>query len=152
MAHTTLDRLFALEGVDIFTQSDVDDIAAVAAVAREQAYRKGERIYAEGDPGDALYVIVSGVVEAYHGGEHVLTLREKEAFGEVSLLDGSPRPTEMVASEDVTVLVIDRRDFLDLLSDRPELFAGIFRVVSGQLKRVLDLPRRMTGDIPKQGS
>ena len=39
---------------------DVDDLAAVAGVAKEQTFRKGERIYAEGDPGDALYVIVDG--------------------------------------------------------------------------------------------
>ncbi len=142
MSEATVKRLFALEGVEIFAQSDVDDLAAVAAVAREQSFRKGERIYSEGDPGDALYVIVSGAVEARRGGESVLILKEKEAFGEVSLLDGSPRPTDVVALEDTKVLVIDRRDFLDLVSDRPELLKGVFRVVAGQLKRVLDVARR----------
>ncbi|MBI3182168.1 MAG: cyclic nucleotide-binding domain-containing protein [Myxococcales bacterium] len=147
MSEATVKRMFALEGVEIFAQSDVDDLSAVAAVSREQTFRKGERIYSEGDPGDALYVILKGSVVALRGGEHVLTLREKEAFGEVSLLDGSPRPTDVVASEEVSVLVIDRRDFLDLVSDRPELLKGVFRAVSQQLKRVLDLPgRRNTGE------
>ncbi|MHB8874959.1 MAG: cyclic nucleotide-binding domain-containing protein, partial [Myxococcaceae bacterium] len=71
---------------------------------------------------------------------------------EVSLLDGSPRPNDAVAAEDVTVLVIDRRDFLDLISDRPELLKGVFRAVSRQLKVMLDLPaRRVTGEMPKVG-
>ncbi len=152
MSEATVKRMFSLEGVEIFAQSDVDDIAAVAALAREQRFRKGERIYAEGDPGDALYVILAGSVEAVRAGEHVLTLREKEAFGEVSLLDGSPRPTDVIAAEDLTVLVIDRRDFLDLISDRPELLKGVFRAVSRQLKVMLDLPaRRATGEVPRAG-
>ncbi len=137
MSEAIVQRMFALEGVEIFGQSDVDDIAAVAGVAREQRFRQGERIYAEGDPGDALYVIIHGSVDARRQGEHVLTLKAKEAFGEISLLDGSPRPTEIVAAEDVTVLVIDRRDFLDLISDRPELLKGVFRAVSRQFKAVL---------------
>ncbi len=146
MSESTLKRLFSLEDVEIFAQTDVDDLAAIAALAKEQSFRKGERIYAEGDPGDALYIITEGSVDAIKHGEKVMTMREKEVFGDVSLLDGTPRPTDMVAAADVKALVIERRDFLDLLSDRPELLQGIFRVVSRQLKSVLELPSRRTGE------
>lgn len=150
MSDGTVKKLFALEGVDIFAQSDVDDLAAVAQVAREHRFCAGERIYSEGDPGDALYVIVKGGVDALRRGDKVLALNEKQAFGEVSLLDGSPRPTDMIAREETTVLVIDRRDFLDLLSDRPELLKGIFRAVSRQLREVVELAasRKHTGEVP----
>ncbi|MGA9521826.1 MAG: cyclic nucleotide-binding domain-containing protein, partial [Myxococcaceae bacterium] len=148
MSDATLKRMFALEGVEIFAQSDVDDISAVAAVAREVRFRAGERIYEEGDPGDALYVIVTGTVDAYRRGDRVLTLKDREQFGDVSLLDGSPRPTLMIAREDTSCLVIDRRDFLDLIADRPELLKGIFRAVSRQLSEVVDLAaRRNTGEL-----
>jgi CRP-like cAMP-binding protein len=76
----------------------------------------------------------------------------REAFGEVSLFDGAPRVTEVVAKVALRVLVIDRRDFLDLLADRPELLTGVFRVLSRQLKSmVVDLgaARRSTGEISK---
>ncbi|AGC44170.1 HEAT-like repeat-containing cyclic nucleotide-binding domain-containing PBS lyase [Myxococcus stipitatus DSM 14675] len=140
-------RMFALEGVSVFSQSDVDDIAAIAAVAREGFFRAGERIYAQGDPGDALYVIVDGAIDAFHDGEHVLRFQGKQAFGEVSLLDGAPRPTDMVAAVDTRVLIIDRRDFLDLLADRPELLTGFFRAVSLQLQALIALPdSRETGE------
>jgi hypothetical protein len=144
MSDTTLKRMFALEGVEIFAQHDVDDIAAVAAVAREVQFRAGERIYEEGDPGDALYVPLTGTVHAYRLNEKVLTFKAREAFGELSLLDGAPRPTTMIAAEDTMCLVIERRDFLDLVSDRPELMRGIFRVVSRQLRTVVDLAARKT--------
>ncbi len=152
MSDAMVKRLFALEGVEIFTQSDVDDVAAVAQVAREHRFRAGERIYDEGDPGDALYVVLSGEVDAFRKGEKVLTLGDRQAFGEVSLLDGAPRPTRMVARRDTEVLIIDRRDFLDLIADRPELLKGIFRVVSRQLTDVVDMAasaRRATGEVPR---
>ncbi|WP_164014987.1 cyclic nucleotide-binding domain-containing protein [Pyxidicoccus trucidator] len=146
LSDRTVQRMFALEGVSVFSQSDVDDLAAIAAVAREASFQAGERIYAQGDPGDALYVIVEGGVDAFHDGEHVLRFQGKQAFGEVSLLDGAPRPTDMVAAVDTRVLVIDRRDFLDLLADRPELLTGFFRAVSLQLQKLMALPdSRETG-------
>ncbi len=151
MSDVTVRRLFALEGVEIFAQSDVDDLAAVAGVAKEEKFRKGERIYAEGDPGDALYVIVDGAVEARRDGEVVLTMKTRESFGETSLFDGAPRINEVIATQDTTVLTIDRRDFLDLLGDRPELLAGMFRVMSRQLKTmVVEVASRRanTGDLP----
>ncbi|MBL8917419.1 MAG: cyclic nucleotide-binding domain-containing protein [Myxococcaceae bacterium] len=151
MSDATVKRLFALEGVEIFAQSDVDDLAAVAQVAKEQSYRRGERIYAEGDPGDALYVIVTGAVEARRDDEVVMTMKARESFGETSLFDGAPRINEVIALADTAVLVIDRRDFLDLLGDRPELLAGMFRVMSRQLKTmVVEVAARRanTGDLP----
>jgi hypothetical protein len=151
MSDVTLERLFALEGVEIFAQSDVDDLAAVAAVAKEQRFRAGATVYHEGDPGDALYVIVDGRVEARSGGEVVMRMKSKESFGETSLFDGAPRINDVVAVVDTRALVIDRRDFLDLLADRPELLSGMFRVMSRQLKTVVqDLAalRMVTGEHP----
>jgi HEAT repeat protein len=152
MSEATVQKMFALEGVSVFSQSDVDDIAAVAAVAREVRFRAGERIYNQGDPGDALYVIVEGMVDHFRDGEHVLRSQAKETFGDVSLLDGAPRPTDVVAVEDTRVLVIDRRDFLDLLADRPELLTGFFRAVSQQLRTLIDLPTsRQSGELLEVG-
>ena len=123
---------------------------ARAALAKEQSFRKGERIYELGDPGDALYVILEGAVRGEdRKGEEVLSLGAKEAFGEVSLLDGSPRPTSVTALEDSRLLVIDRRDFLDLISDRPELLKGVFRAAMRQYAYILQEPRRNTGEVPK---
>jgi hypothetical protein len=151
MNEQTLRKLFALEGVEIFAQSDVDDLSAVAAVAREQTYRSGQEIYAEGDPGDALFVIVEGVVDAKREGEVVLTMHARESFGETSLFDGAPRVNSVVATADTKVLAIDRRDFLDLLADRPELLSGMFRVLSRQLKSMVvevAARRATTGEMP----
>jgi len=154
MNEATLRKLFALEGVEIFAQSDVDDLAAIAALAKEASFAAGQRIFSEGDPGDALYVIVEGTVSAIREGEVVLVFRAKESFGETSLMDGTPRVNDAVATTDTKVLVIDRRDFLDLLADRPELLTGMFRMVSRQLKTVVaaSVQRRTTGEMLAAGA
>ncbi|WNG37588.1 cyclic nucleotide-binding domain-containing protein [Archangium violaceum] len=152
MSQATVQKLFLLEEVHVFSQNDVDDVAAVAAIAREARFRAGERVYSEGDPGDALYVIVEGAVDAISNGEHVLRMRAKETFGDLSLLDGAPRPNDIVAVEDTRVLVIDRRDFLDLLADRPELLTGFFRAVSQQLRAVIQASEtRQAGELLEMG-
>ena len=106
-----------------------------------------------GEPGDALYVIIEGAVEARREGELLMKMGAKEAFGDLSLFDGAPRMTDILAIEPLTLLVIDRRDFLDLLGDRPELLRGVFKVMSRQMKSmVMDLTqarRATTGEMPK---
>ncbi|MBX7098538.1 MAG: cyclic nucleotide-binding domain-containing protein [Myxococcaceae bacterium] len=149
VSQQTMQRLFALERVEIFARTGVDDLVALAALARERRFAAGERIYRAGDPGDALFVISEGAVEARRDGELVMALRAGEAFGDLSLLDGSPRLTDIVATEALTTLVIDRRDFLDLVADRPELLGGVLQALARQLKTVVvDLAqaRRHTGE------
>jgi CRP-like cAMP-binding protein len=92
-------------------------------------------------------------MEARREGEVVLRMKAKESFGETSLFDGAPRINEVVATMDSKALVIDRRDFLDLLADRPELLAGMFRVLSRQLKSMVVevAARRGTGEHPAIG-
>ncbi|MCI0573240.1 MAG: cyclic nucleotide-binding domain-containing protein [Myxococcaceae bacterium] len=146
MADATVERMFLLQEVGIFSQADVDDVAALAAVAHELRFAAGERVYSQGDPGDALYVIVKGSVDAVRNGAHVLRMGAGQAFGDVSLLDGAPRPSDIIAVQDTRVLVIDRRDFLDLLADRPELLTGLFRYLSQQLRAVIEQPGKRTGE------
>ncbi|WP_373048114.1 cyclic nucleotide-binding domain-containing protein [Vulgatibacter sp.] len=134
-----IERVFFLEGVEIFGRCDVDDLMALAAIAREREYAGGETIFSEGDPGDALYVVLEGGVQFLKGGVEVLQIGVRDSFGESSLLDGAPRPVSAVAlGREVRVLAVDRHDFLDLVSDRPELLRGIFTAVSRHLRQVLD--------------
>jgi Cyclic nucleotide-binding domain len=135
-----LERVFFLEGVEILAQCEVDDLVALATIARNRTYRVGESIFVEGGPGDALFVILEGRVRFIKGGSDVISLGAREAFGETSLLDGAPRPVGAVADAPlVRVLHVDRQDFLDLVSDRPELLKGVFAAVTRHLKLVIEV-------------
>ena len=134
-----IERVFFLEGAEIFARCDVDDLMALAAIARERDCRDGEIIFEEGAPADALYVILEGRVRFTRGGVEVLSLGVRDSFGDSSLLDGAPRPVTAIAEgRDVRVLAVDRQDFLELISDRPELLKGIFAAVSKHLRLLID--------------
>ncbi len=134
-----LEKILLLEGVDIFSGSSVDDLSALAAIAQESRFAAGQPIYKEGEPGETLYVIVDGRVRILKAGREVLVLGAREAFGSVSLMDGAPRPADAVAGTAVRCLAIARGDFLDLVADRPELLKGVFAVVTGQLRKMLEV-------------
>lgn len=133
-----VEKVLFLEGCDIFGESDVDDLAAVAQHLKERSFREGEVIYQENDPGDALFVIVEGKVRVNKGERHLFDLGARDSFGETSLLDNKPRPASAKAVTEVKVLVLERADFMDLVSDRVELLRGIFGVITRDLRTVLD--------------
>lgn len=139
VSENVIEKVFLIEGVDIFRSSDVDDLTALAAIAREKRFETGEVIYREGDPGETLYVIVEGAVEVVKDQKPLLTLGVTESFGETSLLDGAPRPAGAIAAKPTRVLRIERQDFLDLVSDRPELLKGVFAAVTRHLRLVLEV-------------
>lgn len=139
VSESVIERVFVLEGVEIFSHCDVDDLAALASIARERSFAGGETIYREGDPGETFFVIVEGKVGFEKGGVRVVTCGVREAFGEVSLLDGAPRPVRAVAlGTGVRLLAIERQDFLELVSDRPELLRAVFSAVAKHVRQVLE--------------
>ena len=86
---------------------DPDALERLASSMRSRRFRRGEVIFHLGDPGDALFVIVSGEVKislpSETGDEAILaTLRPGDVFGELALLDGAPR------SASATALTADR--------------------------------------------
>ncbi|MHB8417186.1 MAG: cyclic nucleotide-binding domain-containing protein [Myxococcales bacterium] len=133
-----LEKILLLEGVDIFAGCSVDDLSALAAIARERRFAPGEAVYREGEPGEALYVIVDGSVRIEKAGREVLTMGARDTIGSVSLMDGAPRPADAVATTQLRCLALDRGDFLDLVADRPELLKGVFTGLSSHLRKVLE--------------
>lgn len=96
----------------------------------------GEQIFAEGDPGDALYVLLEGDVEISHEGSHIDFLRSRTIFGEMALVDEGRRSATAVAVTPVTVLAIDRGGFRDILRSRPEFATEVMAIMTARLRRL----------------
>ncbi|MEK6719522.1 MAG: Crp/Fnr family transcriptional regulator [Chloroflexota bacterium] len=104
---------------------------ANSLVARR--FRRGEVIFHQGDPGNALFIVESGVVKislpSEAGEEAILaTLQVGEFFGELALLDGAPRSATAVAMEPSRMLVLARDRFRALLAEasiRDALLVGV---------------------------
>jgi hypothetical protein len=140
MPKSIVDRVFVLQSVQLFHGLSVDDLTAVAALTAEGHAGPGEVIYKEGDPGDSMYVIVSGDVRLLRSGQTLMELFQGDSFGQTSILDRGPRPvTAQAGDEGVDYLVLERGPFMDLLIDRPAVVNGLFIVLARRLRELVDL-------------
>ena len=137
---STIEKVIILKTADLFSGTPDEILAEVAAVASEVELKAGETIFRKGEPGDCMYVIVSGRLRA-HDGPHTLNFLEQgDIFGEMAILDPQPRMASITAVEDSQLLRLDQEALYELMADRPEVARGMIRVLSRRLRdRVRDL-------------
>jgi CRP-like cAMP-binding protein len=127
---------------------------ALEGASRIRQFRKGQVLCSEGDPGDSLIVLEAGQAKVCRftmdGQEIVLSLVDAPAaFGELALIDGAPRSATIVATTAVTVRLIERTAFIDLVAREPELARGLLQTLAAMVRatneRLVDL---QTLDVP----
>lgn len=133
----------ALGQIRLFHGIRREGLALLAGIGKEETYRVGESIFREGDPGGSLYLILEGAVrisrEVGGMGEEALTvLRAGEAFGEMALIDSSPRSADAKAHERVRLLVVTREALEEVLFLRKDLAYEVLwnfvRILTGRLR------------------
>ena len=146
-----------LETIPLFSRLDEEELARISAVGRERTYPKNSVILFEDDPGDALYVVVSGRVKVVLIGEDgreviLSTLHKADFFGEMSLIDDEPRSAHVIAMEKSRLLVLRRDDFHRCLETTPRIAIGLLRALTKRLREadrkigglvLLDVPARI---------
>lgn len=131
----------ALAGVPMFADLDESDLVMLAAGLRTRRYRRGEVIFHQGDPGDALHIILSGRVKisspSDSGVEAILTTARPGAFfGSLSLLDGAPRSASATAVEATETLVLPRDRFQRLVDEVPSIRGHVFDELAREIRRL----------------
>ncbi len=114
----------------LFSELGREEINYIAGKGTIQVYQKGDVIIREGEISDHMYVILSGRVRVFANNEDdrkvVLNIQEAgEYFGEIALIDESPRSASVEALEYTALSVITRENFEVCLAERPDL-AGSF--------------------------
>jgi hypothetical protein len=136
-----LEKVLILRDSSLFVGLSGEELYPVAEIAASRQLRAGETVVRQGDPGDALYVVAEGTFSIVKSGgakaESVLrSLSAGEVFGEMALLDGSPRAATVRAATDGAVLRIPRAEFEALLDQSPELARGVIRTLIGHLRAI----------------
>ncbi|MFZ6643024.1 cyclic nucleotide-binding domain-containing protein [Undibacterium sp. TC4M20W] len=112
-------RLQRLSGMSLFATLSPRELKIIDGMLHDRQYLANEIIFDEGEEGQALYIILSGVVSINrrreHGDEFIANLTEGNFFGDVALLDNSPRSAQAKAAENCEVAVFFRADFSSLL-------------------------------------
>lgn len=125
-----------LAAIPLFSRLEENDIARLAKSVVPRSYAKGATIVKEGEQAVAFYVIVSGKVDVTKSGEKVGEKRAGEPFGEMALLDGYPRSTTVIASEDTECLVMTRWDFTAELKSNPSMALSMLPELSKIIRRL----------------
>jgi len=117
---------------DADTAVDFGILAGAGAPGRD--YKAGDVIFREGDPAKELYIVKSGKVEIRLGNRLLDTLPELSIFGEMALIDPAPRSATAVALTDATIVPVDERQFLFLVSRTPHFALNVMRVLTRRLR------------------
>lgn len=129
-----IDKASALRTVPLFAKLGVEELLALGELAEDLSVPAGARVFAEGDPGDALYLILTGRVTVERGGVRLAELGIGECFGELALLDEGPRSATVLVQESAELLRLDRDDFLDTLLLYPAVGRAVLAVLARRLR------------------
>jgi CRP-like cAMP-binding protein len=127
----------ALERTPLFAGLDREHLEDVLSVGQRMSYQPGQAIVERGDPGDAMYIMVSGVAEVDVGGRYH-RLQRGDFFGEMAVLAGKPREATVKAAEPVEALRIPAEEFQRFLLANPQIAVGMLRSLVERLREVQD--------------
>src|SRR3981081_1079489 len=112
-----------LHSMDIFAELPNEDLSKIARLLKEHKVRENELVFAQGDPGDSLYIVLQGRVRIAtsdsFGRERVLAFYGPgEFFGDMAVLTGEPRSATASASTNLRLLQLRKDDFDMLVAPR----------------------------------
>jgi CRP/FNR family cyclic AMP-dependent transcriptional regulator len=153
----SIDKLAILRNDPLFGQLGADTLTRLASYAHSKSVGAGTRIFEKGDPGTSLFAVLRGTVkisnQSADGKDAVLNMISAGGiFGEIALLDGQPRTADAFAVSDCELMQIDRRDFVPLVTQSPDIALKLIEILCGRIRRTseqvedmtfLDLPGRL---------
>ena len=123
-----------LREVPLFATCSHADLAAIAAAVDELEVEAGRVLVTEGEVGKEAFVIVEGEATVTRGGETLNTIGPGQPFGEMALVDRSPRNATVTASTPMRLLVIGQREFVGLMDASPGFTRSILAALAARLR------------------
>lgn len=147
----------ALKLVPFFQELSQDEAELLSQRLVLRRFNSGQVIFHYGDPGGLLYIISKGKVKITHstpdGQEAMLAIFGKgDFFGELALLDDSPRSASVEAIEPTETLTLHREDFIRFIKNNPDFSLHVLHTLAQHIRRLnnqisdiffLDLPARL---------
>lgn len=131
-----MERVLALGQVPLFRELAPADLKHVADAVNENSYVDGTVIAEQGDPGEAMHVVVSGEIRVLMGEQELAEVARRGPgyiVGEMAILGEQPRMANLVAVGKVKTLSIDRKRFQRILRERPDAALAVMRELSARL-------------------
>ena len=121
-------RLQALGSLRLFIDLSPRELGILAGFMHDRRYQRDEVVFDEGEEGQAIYFILAGEVAIVHADDvarPIAVLGAGDFFGELALLDDSPRTAQARAASDCEIVVLFRGDFLGLMQAHAQIASKI---------------------------
>lgn len=128
------EKVGLLRTVDLFSTLSKRELDELAKRTEEVTVPAGTDLARQGASGTQLFIVLAGSVAVRRNNRRVATLGKGEFVGEMSLLDGGPRSASLHTTAETTLLVISRRQFMEVLELMPLVARKILAGISARLR------------------
>lgn len=136
--NSSMNRLLLLKNVALFKNLSLDELFLIDQSLEQQKVLTNETIYTEGSWGNHLYIVGEGsvkIVKKIDAEEkEIKQLFKGQYFGEIALFDNAPRWDGAIALQDSTLLKLEKKRFISLITQRPHIILEICRFLSKRLR------------------
>ena len=129
-----------LAEIPLFQNFSAKQLAAVDRLVTTIDVAAGRELIRQGEPGREFIVVVDGEAEVRRDGKVIAMRGPGTFFGEMALLLDRPRNASIVATTPMTIDVIDRKDFMRLLEEFPDLHAPLLQATAERLAEFDESP------------
>jgi CRP-like cAMP-binding protein len=129
--HAYIDERLAQ--IPLFKDLSKKDLRRISGLATRLEEPAGKVLIKEGQQGYEFIIVLEGEVEVRQHGEVIAKRGAGDYFGEIALLDNRPRTATIVATTPVVIEVIERREFLGLVAEVPEIGQAVMATMAQRL-------------------
>ena len=136
---------FILRKILLFRKLSDSDLNKITSIGKFKKYRQDETIFSENASGNALYIVLSGIVKIFAQTgvkrKTLAYLKPGEFFGEMSVLDGRPRVAQVISETPTRCLALASWDLEAVIRQEPAVAISILRALAARLRDVTETAR-----------
>lgn len=131
---TSIERLLLVRGVPIFKELRDEFLVRLASIMNEVSYPSSKMIFAQGQEGRSLYIVVAGRVRVHLEDRDLAILDKGSCFGEMSLFDAEPRSASVTAISGCDCLILTQQQLYEAIDETPDIAVNIIRLLSRRIR------------------
>ncbi|HIK54037.1 MAG TPA: cyclic nucleotide-binding domain-containing protein [Synechococcales cyanobacterium M55_K2018_004] len=132
---TSVDRLLFIRKVPLFKELRDDFLVRLASIMDELSFPSRHTIFAEGQDGRALYILVSGRVRVHSGDRELARLESGAFFGEMAVFDAEPRSASVTTLEPCECLMLTQQQLYEAIEETPGIAVNFIRLLSRRIRQ-----------------
>lgn len=131
------EKVDLIKRVPLFADCSRGELEQIAQLADEVDLQEGKELTHLGESGREFFVLLEGEADVSQDGQSINTLHAGDFFGEIALVEDTPRTATVTATTPIRVLVITGRAFKQLLEKQPEIQRKVLVALAERVKPAL---------------